>query len=915
MEPGVIARHMFDAKLTDYWNLYKYMLCSWWFPGSINIEYGDMALSIDRVSFEHHRYPLGIAEREPRVSWRFDGIVSDWRQSSYDIEIARNGDAAKQFSVESSNSLYVPWPDTPLSEAERAEVRVRSHGSEADTPWSDWVSVETGLTDTWGQVDPITTIDKQQTSEDKRPIYFRKEFEVPQNLKSARLYITALGIYEAQINGKRVGDHVLAPGWQSYKHRHVYDTYDVTDLLTDNDKAVIGAVVGEGWFSGRLGWHGGNRNLYGDTLGLLSILIMTMEDGSTVQVATDDSWESLTEGPVVKGEIYNGEQFDDRIAAKIDGWATLQYEPTNANWTGTRTMDKLEGRLASPDGPPIRATEEIQPQRFFQSPSGKTLIDFGQNIAGWLRIKVKGPDGHRIRLRHAEVLEDGELARRPLRLAANEEQIWLSGREITYEPKFTYHGFRYAQVDDWPEETPLDKEHITAIVVHTDMEETGDFECSHDLLNKFQSNVRWSMRGNFMSIPTDCPQRDERAGWTGDVHMFGPTANYLYDTAGFWRSWHRDVWAEMSSNGKMVPYAYTPTLPSGFGEQMPTAIWGDVVVANPWNTFQSFGDTLLLKEHLPQAQNWIDKGVQRGSNGLWDRTTFQFGDWLDPKAPFNDPGDATTNKYLVADAYLVAVTGVLADIVRAVGEGEDVIEKYHNQRLDLRQNYEASWMSEGKLVNSTQTAYALAIDFGLFGNDEDMEAGVKSLRELIADNKYLVGTGFAGTAPLGRALSNMNATEDFYQMLLQESNPSWLYQVVMGGTTTWERWDSLLPKGDLNPGEMLSFNHYAFGSVADWMYRNIGGIAPAEPGYKKITIAPTPGADITSAKASLKSPYGRISTDWLVDVSGFHLKVEVPANTKAVVVMPGSGESKEVGSGSYTFDDAEFRMPGSAKSS
>ncbi|KAG7119776.1 Alpha-L-rhamnosidase like protein [Verticillium longisporum] len=627
------------------------------------------------------------------------------------------------------------------SEAEGAEVRVRARGADSETPWSDWVHVETGLTNKWEDVSPITTLCKQPTDGPKRPIYFRKDFDVPSNLRSARLYITALGLYEAEINGRRVGDHVLAPGWQSYNHRHVYDTYDVTEMLVAGEKSVLGAVIGEGWFSGRLGWGGGNRNIYGDTLGLLAVLILTAEDGTTIEIPTDASWKSLTEGPIISGEIYNGEHFDDRIAAEIEGWATRSFNASG--WSGTRSLDKLKGRLASPDQPPIRVTEEIKPQRIFKSPSGKTLVDFGQNLVGWLRIRATGPSGHRIQLRHAEVLEDGELARRPLRQAWQEEQVWLSGREITYEPKFTYHGFRFTQVDDWPAETPLDADHLIAVVVHTDMEQTGWFESSNELINKFHSNVRWSMKG--------------------DAHMFGPTANYLYDTAGFWRGWHRDVWSEMSSNGKMIPYAYTPTTPSGFGDQMPTAIWGD-------------------------TQNWIDKGVARNSDGLWDRTKFQFGDWLDPESPFDNPAQPMTSPYLVADAYLVQMTGLLADIVEALGEAGDV------------------------------TAYALALEFDLFSNVKDLTNGTDTLRQLIADNDYLVGTGFAGTAPLGGALTKANATEYFYRMLLQEKNPSWLYQVVMGGTTTWERWDSLLPDGSLNPGEMLSFNHYAFGSVADWIH-------------------------------------------------------------------------------------------------
>ncbi|KAL9947001.1 hypothetical protein D7B24_008898 [Verticillium nonalfalfae] len=868
-----------------------------------------MALNIGRLSFEHHRSALGIAETEPRISWRFNGTVQDWTQSSYDLEIMRGSSEPKSFAVDSSDSVYVPWPDGPLGEAEGAEVRVRARGADSETPWSDWVHVETGLTDKWEDVSPITTLCKQPTDGPKRPMYFRKDFDVPSNLKSARLYITALGLYEAEINGRRVGDHVLAPGWQSYNHRHVYDTYDVTEMLVAGEKSVLGAVVGEGWFSGRLGWGGGNRNIYGDTLGLLAVLILTAEDGTTIEIPTDASWKSLTEGPIISGEIYNGEHFDDRIAVEIEGWATRSFNASG--WSGTRSLDKLRGRLASPDQPPIRATEEIRPQRIFKSPSGKTLVDFGQNLVGWLRIRATGPSGHRIQLRHAEVLEDGELARRPLRQAWQEEQVWLSGREITYEPKFTYHGFRFAQVDDWPAETPLDADHLIAVVVHTDMEQTGWFESSNELINKFHSNVRWSMKGNFMSIPTDCPQRDERAGWTGDAHMFGPTANYLYDTAGFWRGWHRDVWSEMSSNGKMIPYAYTPTIPSGFGDQMPTAIWGDVVVGSPWNTWQAFGDSVLLREHLPQAQNWIDKGVARNSDGLWDRTKFQFGDWLDPESPFNDPAQSMTSPYLVADAYLVQMTGLLADIVEALGEAGDVVDKYRAQRSDLQQMFQQDWMSDGRLANATQTAYALALEFDLFSNVKDLTNGTDTLRQLIADNDYLVGTGFAGTAPLGGALTKANATEDFYRMLLQEKSPSWLYQVVMGGTTTWERWDSLLPDGSLNPGEMLSFNHYAFGSVADWIHRNTGGIAPAEPGYKRIRVAPVPGGGITKAKATLVSPFGRISTDWSVDEHGFHLTLEVPPNSRAIVVMPSTGQSIEVGSGSHEFSDAGFRMPGS----
>ncbi|KAF5004814.1 hypothetical protein FDECE_8713 [Fusarium decemcellulare] len=863
-----------------------------------------MTLEISHVAFEHHRSALGIAEAEPRISWRFGGDVSDWEQSSYDIEVTRGGDS-NVFSSTSSQSVYVSWPDSPLDEAEEASVRVRAHGDGESTPWSDWVSVETGISNgTWARAKPITASRDFDKDKPKEPLYFRKTFDVPGGVDSARLYITALGLYEVEINGQRVGDHVLAPGWQSYHHRHVYDTYDVSDVIKQGDN-VIGALVGEGWYSGRLGWGDGKRNLYGDTLGLLALLKITSKNGTTEWIATDDTWQSST-GPVVMTEIYDGEKYDDRLSSKFKGWSKAGFD--FEDWNATRALPLPQGDLVPSDQPPIRAVQTVKPQRFFKSASGKTLVDFGQNLVGHLRLKVDGPKDTKIELHHAEVLENDELALRPLRKALAYDVLTLGGNgPVKWEPKFTYHGFRYAQVEGWPDETPLDENSITAVVVHTDMEETGFFECSHDLLNQFHSNVRWSMKGNFMSIPTDCPQRDERLGWTGDAHAFGPTANFLYDTAGFWRGWHKDVWSEMSANQMTAP-AYVPTIPAGFSDHMPTAIWGDVVVGNPWNTFQAFGDKVLLTEHVPQAQGWIDTGIPRNQDNLWDPEAFQFGDWLDPLSPPDDPGKATTHRVLVADAYLVRMTQILSAIFDALGQ-KDLAKKYATQHDELKGAFQDTWVSDGDLANKTQTAYALALDFDLLGSNESRIDAGKSLLDIIKKNDYLVGTGFAATARLGFALKSIDAIPDFYNMLLQTKLPSWLYQVVQGGTTTWERWDSLLENGTVNPGEMTSFNHYAFGSVADWIHQVIGGIAPAEPGYKRITIAPVPGADIDSAKARLISPYGEISTEWTVDGEGFHLKVRIPPNTQADIHLPGQDTSpRTVGSGSHEFHVADFSL-------
>ncbi|KAK7420396.1 hypothetical protein QQX98_002819 [Neonectria punicea] len=863
-----------------------------------------MAVSISQVSFEHHRSALGISETEPRISWRFDGTVSNWEQSAYNLEITRSSAGKPTIhTFNSSDSLFVAWPEEPLTTAEQASVRVRAHGNfgQSSTPWSDWVTVETGLlsSDDWAGAVPIAAKRKTEKGKAKRPVYFRKEFPIDESIQSARLYITSLGLYEAEINGQRVGDAVLTPGWQSYNHRHAYDTYDVTELVKEG-RNTIGVVVGEGWFLGRLAWDG-KREFWGDTVGLLSLLTVTLENGTTVAIPTDTSW-SANLGPIVSSEIYDGETYDSRLEADIEGWSSSSF--SDDDWLATKELSSLKGSLSPPDGPPVRKLEERQPDTIFKSPSGKKIIDFGQNLVGWIRLTVDGPRGTNITLHHAEVLQDGELALGPLRSAKATDSLILHGNGTqTWEPHFTFHGFRFVQADGWPDDTPLTADAITAVVVHSDLEQTGWFECSNHLLNEFHANVRWSMKGNFLSIPTDCPQRDERLGWTGDAHAFGPTANFLYNTAGFWRGWHKDVWSEMQRNKSMIVPFYVPTLPPN-GESTAAAYWGDVAVANPWNLYRCSGDVDVLKEQSYQASGWIDVGVPRNDDGLWNRSSFQFGDWLDPKAPPDSPGDATTAQHLVADAYLVRMTEVLANISSAIGE-KSKADEYRRRHSELRTEFQKAWIEDGELANCTQTAYALAIEFGLYTDDTEREEAAKTLRSLIAKNDYLVGTGFAGTPALGPALRSIGATDDFYKMLLQTEVPSWLYQVVQNGTTTWERWDSLLANGSLNSGEMTSFNHYAFGSVADWIHQSIGGLAPAEPGWKVAKVAPRPGGNITSADTRFVSGYGEVRVQWWIDEDEYRLNLWVPPNSKARVSLPKGGEAEEVGSGYY-----EYRQSG-----
>lgn len=655
------------------------------------------------------------------------------------------------------------------------------------------------------------------------------------------------------------------------------------------------------------------RNLYGDTIGLLALLSITNEDGTKQSIKTDLTWHASADGPTISAELYDGEVYDSRL--EVDGWSEPSFD--DSEWLGVKQLPSPKGMLTPPDGPPIRRIQTIEPQKIFQSPTGKTLVDFGQNLVGWLRFNVQGPAGTNITIRHAEVLDEGEIGVRPLRSAKAIDTFILNGKDNqTWEPSFTYHGFRYVEVNGWPNTTTLDGEHLTAIVVHSDMERTGYFECSNSLLNRFHENVIWSMIGNFLSVPTDCPQRDERLGWTGDAHAFMPTSNYLFDASGFWRSWLKDVWSETSTGGKNSTPHIVPTLDPDFKNngsdpfRRPTAIWGDVIVGNPWALYQTTGDKRMLEEQYPGAQAWINSGIPRNEAGLWNRSTFQYADWLDPLSPPDAPGNATTHKHLVADSYLIQMTRLLSQISSALNKSEEAL-KYASDRQELISAFHDAWIEpyDGLIANVTQTALTLGIRFDIFDEATRPQAA-STLNSIIANNSFLVGTGFAGTQQLGFALSSINSTDTFYKMLLQTSVPSWLYQVVMNGTTTWERWDSMLPNGTINPGEMTSFNHYAFGSVADWIHQKIGGLAPAEPGWKTTLVAPEPGGDITNANATYLSPYGVVRSTWNVTDAGFALEVQIPPNARAHVVLPdGKNETVKVGSGIHNFALEGYILP------
>jgi alpha-L-rhamnosidase len=858
------------------------------------------------VTFEHHRDNLGIGESAPRISWSFKDNATTWNQASYEIEISRQlFDSGKPtlFVVESSDSILVPWPTTPLMSRESAQVRVRAVGvaGMGSTPWSQYTKVEAGLLSPGDWTASLIAAERTVTPTNAlRPALFRKSFEIISSIKSARLYITAQGLYEAHLNGSRVGDHVLAPGWTSYNHHLMYQAFDVTDLLKKGENA-IGVEVGEGWFSTRLGWGGGTRNIYGDRLAVLAQLEVLLEDGQSLIINSDTSWKTSV-GPILSSEIYDGEIFDASVDVK--GWSSSIFD--ESHWVDVQHLNFPTAKLQSPQGPPVRRIQQVPAQKCFKTPNGKLVVDFGQNLVGWLKVRVTGPIGHKITFTHTEVLENGECATRPLRICKQADCLILAGYEIEWEPKFTFHGFRYVQVDGWPGEQPSLQD-ISAVVIHTDMERTGWFECSDPMVNKLHENITWGMRGNFVSIPTDCPQRDERLGWTGDIQVFSPTASFLYNTSGMLAGWLKDLAAEQIKDYDGVPPVVCPNvLSSKF--TVAQAVWADVTVITPYDLYTAFGDTKILLDQHDSMKAWLEKGLPRQSNGFWDVNLPQLGDWLDPVAPPSEPANGRTDTHFVANAYLIHSTSLMSKISHVLNLPHDV-EMYNNETARLKKEFQNEYITpNGRLASESMTGLSIALSYGLFSDPEHIRAAGARLATIVRQSKFRIATGFVGTPLICPALTAHGSPQLAYRMLLEKECPSWMYPITMGATTMWERWDSMLPDGRINPGEMTSFNHYALGAVAAWLHNTVGGISPAEPGWKKIRFEPIPGGAITSSKVKFLSGYGMVENEWKIEEGKFKMMVRVPPNTSGVIILPGKQDAVEVRSGVHRFT-VEYSSP------
>jgi alpha-L-rhamnosidase len=838
---------------------------------------------------EYKQGPLGIDVRKPRLSWQIAASGRGVTQSAYQIRVVTIGGGPKPATetvwdsgkVASDESIQRPYEGPPLKSGQRYSWQVKIwDGSGAASDWSDPAYWEMGLLEPsdwqakWIEPAILANVPKPL------PVpMLRREFSLNGAIQSARAYVTCHGLYEMQLNGQRVGDYLFTPGWTSYNKRLQYETYDVTNQLRSGSNAV-GVMLGDGWYRGDLTWDM-RRDFYGTRVGLLMQIKVAYKDGREEIIGTDENWKASFGGPILMSEIYDGETYDAR--REKPGWSMPGF--ADSNWSSVPVAAYPNENLIAQAGPPVRRIQELKPVKIFKTPAGDLVADMGQNMVGWVKLKVEGPAGTTVTLRHAEVLDkQGNFYTENLRGAAETVRYTLKGGgPEVFEPRFTFQGFRYVAVNGYPGELTADC--LTGEVIHSDMEPASEFETSKPLVNQLQHNIIWGQKGNFVDVPTDCPQRDERLGWTGDAQVFSSTAAFNMDVAGFFTKWLKDLAADQYPSGS-VPYVIPDVLSSQSARAGGSAAWADSAVIIPWNVYRAYGDKRILEDQYPSMAAWVEYERKHAGDGYVWKTDFHFGDWLAFSSTSADYPGATTGKDLVATAFFAHSTDLLQRIAVILGRQEDAA-KYAELLGKIKAAFCREFVTEtGRVGENTQTAYVLALDFDLLP-EKIRPTAAQRLADDVRARGHLT-TGFVGTPYLCYVLSRWGHLDTAYFLLNHDQYPSWLYEVKQGATTIWERWDGEKPDGSFQDKSMNSFNHYAYGAVGDWMYRVMAGIDidDAEPGYKHILIQPQPGGEFTAVRSSHKSMYGEVGSAWNLKGGQFELTIDIPANTHATVRLP-----------------------------
>ncbi|MBD7971211.1 family 78 glycoside hydrolase catalytic domain [Paenibacillus gallinarum] len=833
-------------------------------------------MNVKDLRIEYQKNPIGLDTKKPRFSWKVVSEDQNVLQTAYRIIVTKERsvvwDSGRE---ESSSSVLIEYEGKELIACSLYDIQVKvwdNKGNEAITEGS----FETGLLK--GVNFSAEWISHDLPAEETACPIFTKEFQIDKEVEKVRVFATALGVYEIKINGQKLGDTFFAPGWTNYKKRLQYQTYEADQILEKQNKIEI--TVGNGWYKGIFGFTC-TPNHYGDRTAALAEVHITYSDGTSEILGTDQSW-GVTTGAIRSSEIYMGETIDSC------------FEGAEVRSAVHFSFDKK--RIVAQESEPVRITKKIPAKELIVTSNGETVIDFGQNLTGFVEVKVKGNPGQKITLRHAEVLDkDGNFYPDTLRQAISHDHFICNGQEQILMPHFTFHGFRYISVEGIED---INLEHFTACVLYTHMEETGTFITSNPLVNQLQSNIQWSQRGNFLDIPTDCPQRDERLGWTGDAQVFAGTAAYNMNTALFFTKWLRDLASEQSEE-----FGVPHVVPNILGEQEGAAAWSDAAVIIPWVLYETYGDVRILEEQYESMKGWVDFISARcDSNGLW-QSGFQYGDWLALDKEESADRTGATDKYLVANAYYAYSANIVRKTAEILKKKEDA-HQYGSLYEKIKRAFNEEYItSTGRIVSETQTGCILALHFDL-AEEKYRERILQSLETNIANHKNHLSTGFVGTPYLCHTLTENNLHDLAGTIFMQEDYPSWLYSVKKGATTIWERWNSILPNGDFDESGMNSLNHYAYGSIGEWMYRRLAGINAMEPGYKKILIKPQFVKGITFVDASFDSVYGEIKSKWSCENKQIQIDIEIPANTTAVLYLPEQDEPIEVGSGSYHYEYA-----------